>query len=186
MKAVLALVLVLAFGGAAHAATPDDSVYQLPLALTDQAGANAALDRYRGSPVLVSMFYASCPHVCPMLIATTQRLERELPEAGRGRLRVLMVSLDPARDTPPKLAELARRHNADLSRWTFARAAADDVRRLAAVLGIQYRQLPDGEFNHSSVISLLDPEGRIVARTRAMLRPDPAFQEALRAATAGR
>ena len=70
---------------------------------------------------------------------------------------------------------MAGRHRADLARWTFARVSEAGVRKLAAVLNIQYRQLPDGEFNHSTVISLLDSEGRIAAQTSQMMRLDPEF-----------
>jgi protein SCO1/2 len=118
-----------------------------------------------------------------MLISTIQRFELGLPEANRKRLRVLMVSLDPERDTPAKLTEVAQRHRVDAARWTMARAEAGDVRRLAAALGIQYRQLPDGEFNHSTVITLLDPQGRLVKQTSALLRLEPEFTAALEAAT---
>jgi protein SCO1 len=188
MKA-LVLALLLGLGSARAAAPaplPGDSLYQLRIALTDQAGAATTLDRYRGQPVVVSMFYGSCPHVCPLLIATIQRYERELPEVQRGRLRVLMVSLDPARDTPAHLTEVARRHRVDLQRWTLARTDAGAVRKLAAALNIQYRQLPDGEFNHSTVITVLDGDGRPLRQTSAMLRPDAEFAAALQAATAGR
>jgi len=180
----LALLLGLAPAlAAAPSPPPGDSVYQLSLALTDQGGTPAALERYRGKPVLISMFYGSCPHVCPMLIATIQRYERELPEAQRKKLRVLMVSIDPARDTPAKLTEVAARHRVDLARWTLARTDAASVRKLAAVLNIQYRQLPDGEFNHSTVITLLDAEGRPLRQTSSLLRPDAEFSAALTAAT---
>lgn len=181
--AVLGALLLAGAAAAAPSRTPDDSLYQLQPALIDQAGQATTLDRNRGRPVLVSMFYASCPHVCPMLISTIQRLERALPEAQRGRLRVLMVSLDPERDTPEQLKALAVRHGADLSRWSFAQAPAGDVRRLAAALGIQYRQLPDGEFNHSTIITLLAPDGRILAQTSSLMRPDPDFNAALAQAT---
>jgi protein SCO1/2 len=178
--------LVLLLGaGIGLAATPGDSVYQLQAPLEDQAGATTTLDRYRGAPVIVSMFYGSCPHVCPMLISTIQRYERELPEAQRSRLRVLMVSIDPQRDTPAHLTEVAGRHRVDLQRWTLARTDAASVRKLAAVLNVQYRALPDGEFNHSTVITLLDAEGRPLRATSSMLRPDADFGAALRAATGG-
>ena len=155
----------------------------MQVALTDQGGKAVKLDLYAGHPVLVTMFYGSCPHVCPMLVSTIQRYERELPEASRGRLRVLLVSLDPERDTPAKLTEVAQRHHADLARWTFARADARDVRRLAAALNILYRQLPDGEFSHSTVITLLDAQGRMQKQTASLLRLDPEFATALKAAT---
>jgi protein SCO1/2 len=179
-----AIALALLFGACvAAAAAPEDSLYQLQTPLTDQSGKAAKLDLHAGHPVLVTMFYGSCPHVCPMLISTIQRYELELPEASRGRLRVLLVSLDPERDTPAKLTEVAQRHRVDLARWTFARAEAADVRRLAAALDIQYRQLPDGEFNHSTVITLLDGQGRVRTRTSAMLRLDAEFTGAVKAAT---
>ncbi len=185
MKALL-VALTLCAASAAGAATPEDSLYQLRTPLTDQSGKAVKLDLYDGRPVLVTMFYSSCPHVCPMLVSTIQRYERDLPDASRGRLRVLMVSLDPERDTPAKLTEVAQRHHADLARWTFARAAEADVRRLAAVLNIQYRQLPDGEFSHSTVITLLDAQGRLQKQTSSLLRLDPDFAAALKAATAKR
>lgn len=181
-NAVLAFVLAATACVAAAAVPPEDSVYRLSLEMTDHAGKPAGLDRYRGRPVLVSMFYASCPHVCPMLISTIQRMERELPEAQRGKLRVLMVSLDPERDTPLNLNLVAERHRADLARWTFARVDESGVRKLAAVLNVQYRKLPDGEFNHSTVITVLDDEGRIAAQTSQMMRLDPEFLDSLRKA----
>lgn len=60
-----------------------------------------------------------------------------------------------------------------------------ELRKLAAVLDVQYRQLPDGNFNHSSVISLIDPQGRVLARTSALGgEPDEEFVTALRKALA--
>jgi protein SCO1/2 len=179
-RCLLALLLALAAPAAgAVPATPGDSLYVMNLALTDQAGASTGLDRYRGSPVLVSLFYSACPNACPLLISAIQRFERELPEARRGRLRVLLVSLDPDGDTVDKLAEVAARHHADPARWTFARTDPRSVRKLAAALGIQYRRQPNGSFNHSTVITLLDPAGRPLARTVQLLRPDEKFQAAL-------
>ena len=56
------------------------------------------------------------------------------------------------------------------------------MRAAAGVLGIRYRELADGEFNHTSELVLLDAEGRIVARTDQVgTRPDPRFLAATRA-----
>jgi protein SCO1 len=185
--ACLALALLLPLAtAAAPPALPSDSLYQLATPLVTQDGKPARLGLYRGQPVLVTMFYGSCPHVCPTLIAALRRMERLLAPAERGRLRVLLVSIDPERDTPAALRELAARHRADLSRWTFAQTPAAEVRKLAAALGIQYRKLPDGEFNHATIITLLDAEGRILARSTAITRPDDDFMQALRRATAAR
>lgn len=163
---------------------PGDSIYQLATPLAPQDGRTAQLDLYRGRPVLISMFYGSCPHVCPALIATVKQMEKGLPEAQRARLRVLMVSIDPERDTAKHLRQVAERQRVDLSRWSLAQTPEAEVRKLAAVLGIQYRRLADGDFNHSTIISLLDADGRIIAQTSMLGRIDPQFIARLAAATA--
>lgn len=158
-----------------------DSLYRIDALLTDQAERAVRLDAAAKGPALVSMFYASCPHTCPILITSLQLLERQLTPEERNGLRVLLVSFDPERDTPAKLAELAREHHVDISRWTLAQPRANDVRLLAAALDVRYRKLPDGEFNHSVVITLLDRDGRPAARTSKLGEPDPEFLAALRA-----
>ncbi len=168
---------------AGEAPAPPDSVYQLGAALATQSGGTAGLDLYRGHPVMISMFYGSCPAACPMLITGMQTYESHLDPAARGRLRVLLVSFDAARDTAPQLAGLARLHRADPQRWMFASAGESDARKIAALLGISYRRQPDGGFDHSLLITLLDRQGRVLSSTSKIVGDD-AFQASLRQATA--
>jgi protein SCO1/2 len=144
---------------------PADSLYHLQADLATQSGRQAPFGLYRGHPVLVSMFYGSCPATCPMLITSMQVYESHLDEASRGRLRaLLLVSFDAAHDTPAQLARLARLHRVDPPRWTFANASQSDARRIAALFGISYRPLPEGGFDHSLLITLLDDEGRVTGQ----------------------
>jgi protein SCO1/2 len=131
------------------------------------------------------MFYSSCKYACPLLIDSGKGVDHALSAAERAKLRVLYVSLDPARDQPKVLAALAVQRKLDRTRWTLATSDAAGVRRTAAVLGVRYRQLANGEFNHSSMLVLLDAEGRIVARTEK-LGPiaDPEFLKQVRATLA--
>lgn len=159
---------------------PGDSVYHLDVPLVDQDSASLAFADGRGQPHLVSMFYTSCKFVCPLIIDTVLKTERDLPEAQRARLGVLLVSLDPERDTPDALGRVAAKRSLDTPRWRLARTDKAHVRRLAAVLGIQYKQLEDGEFSHASVLVLLDAQGRIVARSDRLGEADPEFVAAAR------
>jgi len=176
----LTLLLLLA-GMLTHAdvAYPPQSIYQLQTRLTNQAGVEHGLDVYAGHPVLVTMFYGTCPAACPLLTDTLRAAERAAPPAQRQRLRVLLISIDPQHDTVQSLQELARSRRIDPSRWTLARTDAATVRRIAAVLNVQYRQLPDGEFNHSSVITLLTPRGEIVMQSTVLAKADAALIQAL-------
>ncbi|MCH8134786.1 MAG: SCO family protein [Proteobacteria bacterium] len=159
---------------------PGNSVYHLQVSVEDQLGEMTGLDRYRGKPVLITMFYASCPHVCPMLISTIMQTEARLSTEELAELRVLTISIDPERDTPDKLLETLERHSADSSRWSLVRPEPGDVRTIAGVFGIKYKQLPDGEFNHTTKIILLDREGVQVASTSQLGHYDPAFLEAIK------
>ncbi len=156
-------------------ALPSNSVYQLSAQLTDQDGRSFALDARRGQPMLVSMFYNSCKFVCPMLMDTMALTEEALTPKERAQLSMLLVTFDPARDDVKSLKEMANTRQIDTTHWTLARTDDASVRKIAATLGIQYRLLPDGEFNHSTVLVLLDGEGRVVGSTKKMGTRDPAF-----------
>ncbi|HMR73904.1 MAG TPA: SCO family protein [Polyangiaceae bacterium] len=146
-------------------------IYDLELTLVDQDGKSVGLDVYRGHPVIVSMFYASCPFACPTLISDIKRLERSLAPEAQRQLRVLLVSFDPERDSPEALRALARQHGLDAKRYKLAQAPETQVRELAAVLGIKYRKLDGGAFNHSSVITVLDTSGMARAHADGLNQP---------------
>lgn len=184
-RAAIAILLAATILAGAGGEPPRDSLYRLRAALVDQAGKATTLDRHRGHPVVVSMFYASCPAVCPLLVRSIRRLEEELRPAERARLRVLLVSLDPERDDPAALAAVAKRDGVDASRWSLARAEPEDVRRIAAALAIRHRRLPDGEISHSTILTLLDAEGRILAQTSSVAAVDAEFLLRLRNAIEG-
>ncbi len=179
------LLLALPFTGQAADALPGDSVYLLDDAFSDQAGKPFKLADRRGRPQLVAMFYTSCRYICPLIVDSAKGVEHALSPAERARLGVLLVSLDPARDDTAALASVARKRKLDPARWTLARTDAGAVRRVAALLGVRYRALADGEFNHTSALVLLDAEGRVLARTERLGPvPDPAFLAAVKAALA--
>jgi protein SCO1/2 len=127
------------------------------------------------------MFYASCPNACPMLIADIKRVDAQLDVATRNRTRVLLVSLDPQRDTPATMKDAALRQQVDLARWKLARAEPGREREIAAVLGIRYRPQADGEINHSSVLSVLTRSGVVDLRQEGLQLPPGPIVERLRA-----
>lgn len=187
--ALIAVALALPAGSVFSAGTdrtapvPRDSVYQLPLVLTDQSGRASDWRTRRGRPQLVSMFYTSCQYICPLIVDSGKAIEKSLTPAQQQRLGILLISMDPQRDTPAALKQIVDKRRLDTARWTLASPPKDEVRAVAGVLGIRYRQLADGEFNHISALVLLDADGRILARTEQVgSRPDPEFLAAVRKA----
>lgn len=189
-KLFAVVALVLAFGLPAHARDkplPSDSVYQLDVQLLDQAGKRQPWSAQRGKPRLVAMFYTSCQYICPLIVDSGKAVEHRLTPAERQRIGITLISMDPARDTPKALAAVVAKRKLDTQRWTLASPRKEDVRQVAGVLGVRYRELADGEFNHTSALVLLDADGRVLARTERMgSKPDPEFVAAVRRAAASR
>jgi protein SCO1/2 len=193
MNGIVKFLAALAAAGCAtlaFAATPQpaplpgDSVYQLALPLTGQDGRTADWRALRGKPRVVAMFYTSCQYMCPLIVESGKAVEHQLDASQRGRLGVVLISMDPARDTPAALRKVAAARGVDDGRWLLAAPPAGKVREVAGLLGVRYRQLPNGDFNHTSALVLLDADGRILARTEKIGSvPDPDFLAAVRKAT---
>ncbi len=172
---------------AATAELPRNSVYRLDAVVTDQEGRTTRWRDAAGpssGPRIVSMFYTRCDYVCPMLFEAVKNIEASLPTESRQRLHVGLVTLDPDRDDVAALKRTAAQRAGDPARWRLYRTPPVDVRKLAGVLGVQFRQLSNGEFNHTTLMILLDSQGVELARTESIAKVDPAFLKAVLAATA--
>ncbi len=178
----LMLVVPLALGAPPSAAPlPNNSIYRIPaLTLRDQQGDVFTFASLRGKPRLVGMFYGSCRMACPLEIETLKRIEHEVEGKGSESMPVVLVTFDPTHDNVAILRKVANEHHVHAPLFRLTRPEHGDEGMLAGVLGIAYRPLPSGGFDHNVVVALLDAEGRIVATTDASGAPDPAFVKAIR------
>jgi protein SCO1 len=145
------------------------SLYQTGVPWTNQYGEQMELQGLAGRPQLVAMTYTSCEVSCPVIVADMKRIEAALAATGTN-VGFVLLSLDPDRDTPARLAEYAAEQ--DLSeRWTLLTAQPDDVLEMAMLLGVRYRRLQDGEYAHSNMLSVLGPDGVLVHQQKG-LGPD--------------
>ena len=166
-------------GADTPSALPGGSLYDLGLKVVGTDGRMRPLDDWRGHPALASMFFASCPTACPLLINDLQRLEAALPADLRDETRVLLVSFDPKRDSPAVLEGVVGQHGLDSRRWRVVAAENEDsARLLAAALGIRYRAAAWGMFEHSVRVAVLDGSGRIRARSGDVMALAPALRAA--------
>lgn len=70
-----------------------------PLRLRDIDGKTIDISSMRGDPVLVTFVYATCPDVCPLIMANLRTVRKDAGALGK-RTRVIAVSVDPKGDTP--------------------------------------------------------------------------------------
>jgi protein SCO1/2 len=137
------------------------SLYQLDARFTDDAGQPFALGALRGRPVVLTLFFASCSYACPLLVGDMARIRDGLPPALRDRAALVLVSFDTVRDTPAALARFRTERSLG-PQWTLLHGADDAVRELAALLGVKFKPETGGQFAHSNLITILNPEGEIV------------------------
>jgi protein SCO1/2 len=129
--------------------------------LEDQSGASFDQARLAGAPTLVFFGFTHCPDVCPTTLFKLAELKRA---AGIADLRVLFVSVDPARDTP---ALLARYLSSFDPSFVGVTGTPEGIGGLAQRFGVAFErvELAGGDYtmDHSATLFLLDRRGRIVA-----------------------
>ena len=150
---------------AATAPLTDKSIYQLESRWTSDVRREVTLSVFRGRPQIVAMFFASCEYACPIIVGNMKAIEAALPEGLRGKVDFLLVSFDVERDTTEALKAYRAKEQLASARWTLLRGKEDDVRELAALLGVNYQRDARGQFAHSNVITILNSEGEVNSQT---------------------
>ena len=125
----------------------------------DSQGRPVSLSKYQGRPLLISMIFTSCHHVCPAItrhLATAVEAAREVLEEDS--FQVITVGFDTAVDTPDAMRMFAARQNIDDSNWDFLSAPADTVSDLVENIGFVYFPSPRG-FDHINQVTVVDRDG---------------------------
>jgi protein SCO1/2 len=129
--------------------------------LYDRQGRPVKLSQYRGRPLLISMIFTSCHHVCPAItrhLATAVEAAREA--MGEDSFQVLTVGFDTAVDTPDAMQVFARKQDVDDPNWAFLSGSADEVASLVGNIGFVYYPSPRG-FDHINQVTVIDRDGVI-------------------------
>lgn len=140
------------------------------LPLLDQHGEVLPVSRLQGKWTLVFFGYTFCPDICPTTMAELRQLLGSLPAEQRQQVQVLMVSVDPQRDTPQQLRDYLAYFDPDYIGLT---GQLDDIQQLANALSIPFIPGDSSRENytvdHSGNLALLGPDGRQQGFIRAPL-----------------
>ncbi len=150
----------------------DKSLYLLDSTWTSDVGRRIKLGALRGRPQIMSMFFTHCEYDSPNRVRELKAIEGKLAPEVLGKVDFLLVSMDVKRDTPAELAKFRANRVLPRERWTLLRGGDDDVRELAALLGVNFMEDARGQFAHSNLITLVNGEGEIVFQ-HAGLSQDP-------------
>ena len=134
----------------------DDPPSVRDVTLQNAAGETVQLGDWRGDMTLVFFGYANCPDVCPLTMAKLAGTYRDLGEPAN--LQVIMVTVDPKRDTPEVLKDFVENFHPDFVGLTGTpQQIADASARFYAASVEQ----PDGQVMHNSHVTLVDPQARM-------------------------
>ena len=135
------------------------------LELVTQDGTERSLASLRGRPVLVTFAYAHCETVCPVIVRDVMSAQEAL-STSRMKPAILIVTLDPWRDTPSRLPAIARDWQLPANdAWVLS---GDPARVEAALTSWNVARSRDertGEVTHPSLVFVVDAQGKIAFAT---------------------
>jgi protein SCO1/2 len=133
-----------------------------PFELIDQDGGTVTDASYRGKFLLVYFGYTYCPDSCPTALNDMAEALDGLGDL-RARIQPLFITIDPARDTEAVLKPFTAAFDAGIVGLT---GSAEQIAKVAREYRVEYRRdgTAGGDYTmaHSSVIYLIDPQGRFV------------------------
>lgn len=131
------------------------------ISLTDQHGRRVSLGEFRGRPLLVTFAFGHCATVCPTIVRDVMAARRE---AERGEVPLVVVTLDPWRDTPDRLPSIA-------SHWELGprdhvlSGSVGEVEAALDALGVgRRRNTTTGDVEHAGTVLLIDAHGKVSSR----------------------
>lgn len=174
---VLALAISLAACGPAKPEFRNTDLtgaeYAKALRLADHTGRVRTLEDFKGSVVVVFFGFTQCPDVCPTTLATMKAVKQQLGEDGK-RLQVLLVTVDPERDTQALLAQYVTAFD---PAFLGLRGDPDATARVAKDFKVFYQKVPGKTpdtytVDHSAGSYVYDPAGRLRLYLRHGQPPD--------------
>lgn len=130
------------------------------LEMNDENGQPVRLDQLKGKWSLVFFGYTFCPDICPTTLAQLRQVKSELPKEAMERMQVVLVSVDPNRDTPAQLKQYLGYFDKDFRGLT---GSLDATQKLANALSIPFipadTSKPGYTVDHSGNLALIGPDG---------------------------
>ncbi|KJH79161.1 MULTISPECIES: SCO family protein [Pseudomonadaceae] len=162
------------------AALLDAGIVMLPqgrdmpdIALTNQDGEAVSMEQLEGRWNLLFFGYTFCPDICPATLAELRQLRGKLPDDVNQRLQPILVSVDPARDTPEQLKKYLDYFGAGFIGLT---GPLDDIQTLANAAGVPFipgdTSKKDYTVDHGGNLALIGPDGRLRGFIRAPMRTE--------------
>ncbi len=153
--------------------TPNSKNIGGPFTLTDQDGKTVSDADFRGKYLLIYFGYTYCPDLCPTGLQSISHALNQL-SSDLNKIKVLYITIDPARDTPAKLKQYVASFHPDIVGLT---GAPEQIAAAAKAYQVYYakgEQVDEHDYvmDHSSLIYLMDPDGKFLTTFPENVDPD--------------
>jgi protein SCO1/2 len=147
--------------------------------LTNADGNPVSLSDFHGKPLVLSMIYTSCYHICPM---TTRHLSKVVQKArnalGDDSFSVAVIGFDTQVDTPAAMQYFANKQGISDKDWNLLSITKADVARLSKDIGFQFYPSSNG-FDHLIQATIIDAGGKVYRQVYGQVFDTPLLVDPL-------
>ena len=148
--------------------------------LRDVDGQSFELDSLRGKPLVISMIYTSCHHVCPTITKNLGSAVEIASEAlGDDSFAVITVGFDWAVDTPDRMRLYASERRIDAGNWHFLAGDPESIDALSEDIGFLFYPSAKG-FDHLTQTTVIDADGVVYRQIYGVDIEPPSLVEPLK------
>lgn len=131
------------------------------ITLTNQDGQPVLINELKDKWSLLFFGYTYCPDICPTTLSQLRQIKSELPKAVQDKLQVVLVSVDPNRDTPQQLKKYLSYFDPQFVGLTPG--STEQLQTLANAVSIPFippdTSKPNYTVDHSGNLALIGPDG---------------------------
>lgn len=131
------------------------------VSMTDQDGKPVAINALKDKWSLVFFGYTFCPDICPTTLAQLRQIKSELPAEVVGKLQIVLVSVDPNRDTPKQLKQYLGYF--DQTFIGLTPTSIEELQKVANAMSIPFipadTSKPNYTVDHSGNLAVIGPDG---------------------------
>ncbi|NVZ63006.1 SCO family protein [Pseudomonas gingeri] len=129
--------------------------------MTDQDGQPVQVNQLKDKWTMLFFGYTFCPDICPTTLAQLRQIKSELPKDIVGKLQIVLVSVDPNRDSPKQLKQYLGYFDPEFKGLTAS--SIEDLQKLANAVSIPFipadTSKPNYTVDHSGNLAIVGPDG---------------------------
>ena len=131
------------------------------LQMTNQDGQPVMVNELKGKWSLLFFGYTFCPDICPTTLAQLRQIKSELPADAVDKLQIILVSVDPHRDTPQQLKQYLGYFDPQFI--GLAPTSVEELQKVANAVSIPFipadTSKPNYTVDHSGNLAVIGPDG---------------------------